>query len=41
MKKTMLDLQNRIDLLKSRDPVMNSKLIKKLERKMRAMTSSK
>ena len=39
MKKTISDLQNRIELLKGRDPVVNAKIIKKLERKLRAMTS--
>ena len=39
MKKNISDLQNRIDLLKSRDSVVNAKIIKKLERKIRAMAS--
>lgn len=29
-------LENRINLLRSKDPVVNSKIIKKLERRLRA-----
>ena len=30
-------LENRISLLRSRDPVMNAKIIRKLERRLRKM----
>ena len=39
MKKTVSDLKKRIELIKDRDPVENAKIIKKLERKIRAMAS--
>lgn len=35
LKKSLLE--NRISLLKSKDPVMNAKIIKKLERRLRKL----
>lgn len=35
MMNTVLAIENRINLLKGRDPVANAKIIKKLERRLR------
>ena len=35
----ILSLENRINLLSGRDPVMNANIIKKLERKLRKLTN--
>lgn len=37
MARTIEALQNRIHLLQQRDPVLNAKIIKKLQRQIRAM----
>ena len=37
MARTIESLQNRIHLLQQRDPVVNAKIIKKLQRQIRAM----
>lgn len=34
---TILSIENRINLLKGRDPVVNASIIKKLERKLRKL----
>lgn len=34
---TIMSIENRINLLKGRDPVVNANLIKKLERKLRKL----
>lgn len=33
----IMTLENRISLLRAKDPVVNSKIIKKLERRLRAV----
>ena len=38
-KKTIEQYQNRIDLLRERDPIANEKIIRKLKRKIRALPS--
>lgn len=37
MNATILSIENRISILKGRDPVGNAAIIKKLERKLRRM----
>ena len=39
MNATILSIENRISILKGRDPVGNAAIIKKLERKLRKMKS--
>ena len=39
MNATILSIENRISILKGRDPVSNAAIIKKLERKLRQMKS--
>jgi hypothetical protein len=39
MNATILSIENRISILKGRDPVGNAAIIKKLERKLRQMKS--
>lgn len=39
--RTVSSIENRINLLTERDPVMNQNIINKLKRKIRAMTSNK
>lgn len=39
MNATILSIENRISILKGRDPVGNAAIIKKLERKLRRMKS--
>ena len=39
MNATILFIENRISILKGRDPVGNAAIIKKLERKLRRMKS--
>lgn len=39
MNATILSIENRISILKGRDPVGNATIIKKLERKLRRMKS--
>ena len=39
MNATILSIENRISILKGRDPVGNAAIIKKLERKVRKMKS--
>lgn len=39
MSNTILSLENRINLLRGRDPVGNAKIIRKLERRIRALQS--
>ena len=39
MSNTILSLENRINLLRGRDPVENAKIIRKLERRIRALQS--
>jgi hypothetical protein len=38
--RTITQYQNRIDLLRARDPIANARIIRKLERKIRAMQSA-
>jgi hypothetical protein len=37
MGNTILALENRINLLRGRDPVGNAKIVRKLERRLRAL----
>lgn len=39
-KRTVEQYQNRIDLLRGRDPIANEKIIRKLKRKIRALQSA-
>ena len=39
MKPTILSIENRISMLKGKDPVGNATIIKKLERQLRRMKS--
>ena len=41
MNTTILALENRINILRNRDPVGNSNIIRKLERKLRKKKSEK
>ena len=40
MNNTILALENRINLLRGRDPVGNFRIIRKLERRLRALQKS-
>lgn len=40
MNATILALENRINILRNRDPVGNMKIIRKLERRLRALRLS-
>ena len=40
MSNTILALESRINLLRGRDPVGNAKIIRKLERRLRALRTS-
>ena len=40
MNATILSVENRISILRGRDPVGNAKIIRKLERKLRRLKSA-